>query len=93
MNLQRRSSRGHPVLREMDTTMKRITWIGLAVAGLLWGGAARAGTDEDFAFASGLVSYSPSFPDFAQKVVDAVLAKDPSQKDRSKVIQAEILIQ
>ena len=93
MNLQLRSSRGHPVLREMDTTMKRITWIGLAVAGMLWGGAVQAGTDEEFAFASGLVSYSPSFPDFAQKVVDAVLAKDPGQKDRSKVIQAEILIQ
>ena len=93
MNLQLRSSRGHPVLREMDTTMKRITWIGLAVAGLLWGGAAQAGTDEEFAFASGLVTFSPSFPDFAQKVVDAVLAKDPGQKDRSKVIQAEILIQ
>ena len=72
MNLQLRSSRGHPVLREMDTTMKRITWIGLAVAGMLWGGAVQAGTDEEFAFASGLVSYSPSFPDFAQKVVDAV---------------------
>ena len=93
MNLQLRSLRGHPVLREMDTTMKRITWIGLAMAGLLWGGAALAGTDEEFQFASGLVSYSPSFPDFAQKVVDAVLAKDPGQKDRSKVIQAEILIQ
>ena len=73
--------------------MKRITWIGLAAAGLLWGGAAPAGTDEEFQFASGLVSYSPSFPDFAQKVVDAVLAKDPGQKDRSKIIQAEILIQ
>ena len=93
MNLQRRSSLGHPVLREMDTTMKRMTWIGLAVAGLLWGGAAQAGTDEEFAFASGLVSFDPSFPDFAQKVVDAVLAKDPTQKDRSKIIQAEILIQ
>ena len=95
MNLQQRSSRGHLVLREMDTTMKRTMWIGMAamLAGLLWGGPAQAGTDEEFAFASGLVAYKPSFPDFAQKVVDAVLAKDPSQKDRSKVIQAEILIQ
>ena len=75
--------------------MKNSRWIGLAavLAGLLWGGAVQAGVDEEFAFASGLVSFEPSFPDFAQKVVDAVLAKDPSQKDRSKVIQAEILIQ
>ena len=74
--------------------MKSSNWIGWALAGcLMLGGTAQAGVDEDFAFASGLVSYSPSFPDFAQKVVDAVLAKDPAQKDRSKIIQAEILIQ
>jgi tetratricopeptide (TPR) repeat protein len=74
--------------------MKSSNWIGWALAGcLMLGGTARAGVDEEFAFASGLVSYSPSFPDFAQKVVDAVLAKDPAQKDRSKVVQAEILIQ
>ena len=74
--------------------MKNSKWIGWALAGcLMLGGTARAGVDEEFAFASGLVSYSPSFPDFAQKVVDAVLAKDPTQKDRSKIIQAEILIQ
>ena len=68
--------------------------IGIAV-GLLSGliaGPAAAGVDEEFAFASGLVSFEPSFADFAQKVVDAVLAKDPTQKDRSKIIQAEILI-
>ncbi len=94
MNLQQRSSSGHPVSREMDTTMKRAIWIGMAVAtGLLWGETVQATVDEDFAFASGLVSFTPSFPDFAQKVVDAVLAKDPSQKDRSQIIQAEILIQ
>ena len=74
--------------------MKSCKWIGMALAGgLLLGGTARAGVDEEFAFASGLVSFSPSFADFAQKVVDAVLAKDPTQKDRSKIIQAEILIQ
>ena len=74
--------------------MKSSNWIGWALAGcLLLGGTARAGVDEEFAFASGLVSFSPSFPDFAQKVVDAVLAKDPAQKDRSRVVQAEILIQ
>ncbi len=69
--------------------------VGIALAGMLGfgvAGAAFAGVDEDFAFASGLVSFEPSFPDFAQKVVDGVLAKDPTQKDRSKIIQAEILI-
>ncbi len=95
MNLQQRSSGGHAILREMDTTMKSSRWIKVAVAaaGLLAAGAATAGVDEEFAFASGLVSFTPSFPDFAQKVVDAVLAKDPTQKDRSQIIQAEILIQ
>ena len=76
--------------------MKTRKWrIGFAaaLAGLLAAGAAQAGVDEEFLFASGLVSFEPSFPDFAQKVVDAVLAKDPTQKDRSKIIQAEILIQ
>jgi len=76
--------------------MKTRKWrIGFAaaLAGLLAAGAAQAGVDEEFLFASGLVSFEPSFPDFAQKVVDAVLAKDPSQKDRSQIIQAEILIQ
>lgn len=61
--------------------------LSFIVAGMAW-----AGVDEDFEFASGLVSFTPSFPEFAQKVVDEVLAKDPSQKDRSKIIQAEILI-
>lgn len=55
-------------------------------------GTARADLDEDFAFASGLVNFEPSFPDFAQKVVDAILLKDPGQRDRSKIIQAEILM-
>ncbi len=75
--------------------MKTSLRIGMAVAlaGILGAGTARATVDEDFAFASGLVSYKPSFPDFAQKVVDGVLAKDPGQKDRSQVVQAEILIQ
>lgn len=94
MNLQPRSLCGHPVLRETDTTMRSGRRIGLALA-LAAGvaaGAAWAGVDEEFAFASGLVSFEPSFPDLAQKVVDAVLAKDPGQRDRSKIIQAEILI-
>ena len=58
--------------------MKTRKWrIGFAaaLAGLLAAGAAQAGVDEEFLFASGLVSFEPSFPDFAQKVVDAVLAR------------------
>lgn len=74
--------------------MKTGKWIvlALAVTGIFMTGTVRADVDEDFAFASGLVSFEPSFADFAQKVVNAVLQKDPSQKDRSKIIQAEILI-
>jgi TolA-binding protein len=76
-----------------ETTMRPGRGIRILLAVLLLTPAAvRAGPDEEFAFASGLVSFTPSFPDLAQKVVDAVLAKDPSQKDRSKIIQAEILI-
>lgn len=48
--------------------------------------------DQDFVFASGLISFEPSFHDLAQKVVEAILARDPTQKDRAKIIQAEILI-
>ena len=73
---------------------KRKGFLLLAVAlAVLGAGPVQADVDEDFAFASGLVTFEPSFPDFAQKVVDAILAKDPGQKDRSQVIQAEILIQ
>ncbi len=74
--------------------MKACLFFGMAIGVLscILAGPAWAGVDEEFAFASGLVSFEPAFPDFAQKVVDAVLAKDPTQKDRSKIIQAEILI-
>ncbi len=78
----------------MEPNMRIRRGVGWALAGLwiLAAGLAQADVDEDVRFASGLISYEPSFPDFAQKVVDAVLAKDPAQKDRSKIIQAEILI-
>ena len=71
----------------------RAFWGMVLAAALASGTAALANTvDEDFEFASGLVNFEPAFPDFAQKVVDAVLMKDPGQRDRSKIIQAEILI-
>lgn len=75
--------------------MKKKTWIIVAaVAGIVFcaGGASAATVDEEFAFASGLISFEPSFVDLAQKVVDMILVKDPSQKDRSRIIQAEIMI-
>ena len=46
--------------------------------------------DREFEFASGLVRIG--FPDFADKVVQQVLKLHPDQKDRAKLIQAEILI-
>ncbi|MFH0878351.1 MAG: hypothetical protein V2A34_01425, partial [Lentisphaerota bacterium] len=46
--------------------------------------------DREFQFASGLVELG--FPDFADKVVQQVLRLNPDQKDRAKLIQAEILI-
>lgn len=73
---------------------RKVKKIIVALLGLgVMAGIVQADVDEDFEFASGLVSYKPSFPLFAQKVVDGVLAKDPTQKDRSQIIQAEILIQ
>ncbi|HBA86141.1 MAG TPA: hypothetical protein DCZ95_18825 [Verrucomicrobia bacterium] len=46
--------------------------------------------DREFVFASGLIEIG--FPDFAEKVVQQVLRLHPEQKDRAKLIQAEILI-
>ena len=46
--------------------------------------------DQDFEFASGLVDIG--FADYADKVVQQVLRLHPDQKDRAKLIQAEILI-
>ncbi len=72
------------------------TRIGL---GIIWGlalavstGPVQADMDEDFAFASALVNFTPAFPDLAQRVVDGILMRDPGQQDRSKIIQAEIAI-
>ena len=72
---------------------RQFTKIAVALLGFgLLAGPAQATLDEDFAFASGLISFEPSFPEFAQKVVDEILAKDPSQADRAKIIRAEISI-
>lgn len=46
--------------------------------------------DQEFEFASGLVSWG--FPDFAEKVVQSILRLHPDQKDRAQLIQTEILI-
>jgi len=46
--------------------------------------------DQEFKFASGLVGIG--FPDFAEKVVQKVVRLHPDQKDRARLIQAEILI-
>ncbi len=57
-------------------------------AGVAFGGS----VDDEFAFASGLVTYEPSFPEYAQKVVDALLRKEPGLQERAKIVQAEILM-
>lgn len=81
---------------EMVNVMKKSLWtsagLAAAVAALCALPAAADQVDDDFAFASGLVSFEPSFADFAQKVVDNLTAKDPSLKDRAKIVQAEIFI-
>lgn len=46
--------------------------------------------DQDFQFAAGLVDMG--FADYADKVVQNVLRLHPDQKDRAKLIQAQILI-
>jgi len=81
----------------MRTYWTRLALAAAAAAGALWGGADVASAaytaDEEIQFASDLISFKPSFADYAQKVVDALVARDPSQQDRSKVIQAELFIQ
>jgi tetratricopeptide (TPR) repeat protein len=66
---------------------------GLALAAFLFcplSSAIADELDEDFLFASGLIEIG--FPDFAEKVVQQVIRLHPDQKDRAKLIQAEILI-
>lgn len=81
---------------EMVNVMKKSFWttagLAAAVAAFCVLPAGADQVDDDFAFASGLVSFEPSFADFAQKVVDNLTAKDPSLKDRAKIVQAEIFI-
>lgn len=52
--------------------------------------AAIENLDREFEFASGLVELG--FPDFADKVVQQIIRLHPDQKDRARLIQAEILI-
>ena len=59
----------------------------VAAAGASW---AAPTADEEFAFASALITYEPAFKDYAQKVVDNLLARDPSQEERSLVIQGQL---
>lgn len=75
--------------------MRTRVGIGIATVVMVLGAVAAASAatvDEDFAFATELVNYTPSFPDLADKVVNAILLKDPSQSDRADVVRAEILI-
>ncbi len=63
---------------------------GLAVLG--WAASAPAqapNLDEEFEFASRLVSIG--FADFAERLVDEVVRLNPEAKERSKVLQVEIL--
>lgn len=63
-------------------------------ASLLWPAllpsAVADALDDEFAFASGLIDLG--FSDYADKVVQQVLRLHPEQKDRAKLIQAEVLI-
>lgn len=92
MNQLSHSSVGCPGVRGVGLGMGITGWILLAAVVLGISGAAQATIDEDFEFATGLISFEPSFPDYAKKVVDAILLKDPTQRERTKIIEAEILI-
>jgi outer membrane protein assembly factor BamD (BamD/ComL family) len=78
----------------MKTTSARWAVACVLSAGLLAAASAEAAytADEEIEFASKLISFSPSFSDYAQKVVDSLVSRDPSQKDRSQVIQGELYI-
>lgn len=59
-------------------------------AGLAAGTARAASVDEDFEFAQKLVEWN--FPDFANKLMDAVVRTNPDQAGRAKLVKAEGLI-
>lgn len=74
-------------------SLRRIFPTGLAM--LLLGSVFAHGAldvKQELAFASGLVRFSPSFSDFANSVVAALVREDPSAKDLARVVEAEILI-
>ena len=64
----------------------------LAVVVVAMAGTAWANVDEDLVFASGLINFEPSFKDFAKRVIDNILLKDPGQRNRTRVVEAEIMI-
>jgi tetratricopeptide (TPR) repeat protein len=48
--------------------------------------------NEELEFATKLIDFTPSFADFAQKVVAKIVAEDPSQSEKTRIVEAEILI-
>ncbi|MCF7838422.1 MAG: tetratricopeptide repeat protein [Candidatus Marinimicrobia bacterium] len=74
-------------------------WRGFLVAlvtGLLLAGGAAAAradaqSDREFQFAQGLVEMG--FPDYAKKVVERVLLRDPEQRGQAQLLEAQIAIQ
>lgn len=48
--------------------------------------------DDDLAFAKSLINFKPSFADYAQKVVENILRADPSQKNKTRIVEVEIAI-
>ena len=72
----------------------RMTWMvgGMLAAAALCGpfrAAAQTDLNREFEFASKLVEIG--FADYAERLVDEIVRLHPDQKDRSKMLQAEIL--
>jgi len=64
--------------------------LALALAPIASSGA--IDIDEDLEFAKALVNYQPSFTDYAKLVVEKILREDPSQKDKTRIVEVEIAI-
>ncbi len=79
-----------------NSRLNRHGWIAVVFLAaclfcMAWAGVSAADElDQEFQFASGLIGLG--FSDYADKVVQKVLLEHPDQKDRAKLIQAEVLI-
>ena len=72
--------------------LRRTILLALLPALVLPAAATALDVNRELEFATGLIGFEPSFSDLAQKVVEKILREDPSQRDKTRIVEAEILI-